>query len=247
MKKKIGEIYNKPIVVGNPNEVNKDEILLKNDIGGISLSERKDGELKNITNTSSSTASLSPRCFILDNEDMPVAEGVVSYSYGICKGSELIPYGNVIMIADTNDPYSCWDKNNDEPCDIETWISINKEHIVAEISYEEFLGNKVDGYFSKIRLVHPGSTENSTVESPYFLDDFSKQRINYLKNNPNKATYNFISLTYPNEIKPQYAQIIDFFTLMSDGKEYAQIDIESMPLFGNVTTIRIALDAEVLK
>ena len=34
MKKKVGELYDKPIVVGNPNEVNKDEILLKNDGGG---------------------------------------------------------------------------------------------------------------------------------------------------------------------------------------------------------------------
>lgn len=177
---------------------------------------------------------------------MQVAEGIVSYSYGICKGSELIPYGNVIMIADPNDPYSCWDKNDDTPCDIETWISINKEHIVAEISYEEFLGNKLDGYFSKIRLVHPGGIEDTAVESPYFLDDFSKQRINYLKNNPNKAKYNYISLTSPHEIKPQYAKITNFFTFMSDSKEYAKIEIESMHLFGNINGIMIALDAEVL-
>lgn len=152
-------------------------------------------------------------------------------------------YSNVIMIADPSDPYGCWD-NNDDPCDIETWISINKEHIIAEISYEDFLGNKVDGYFSKIRLIHPGSTENSMVKSPYFLDDFSKQRINYLKDNPNKAKYNFISITSPCEIKPPYAQI-KFFAIDND-KGLARFDIEPIPPFGNINTIVIALDAEVV-
>lgn len=34
MKKKVGELYDKPIVVGNPNDITKNEILLKNDGGG---------------------------------------------------------------------------------------------------------------------------------------------------------------------------------------------------------------------
>jgi hypothetical protein len=243
MKKKVGELYDKPIVIGNHNDITKDEILLKNNGGGITLSERKDGELKNITNTS----SFSPRCFILDTADLLIAEGVISYSYGTCKGSEGVGNSNVIMIADPSDPYGCWDNNND-PCDIETWISINKEHIVAEISYEEFLGNKVDGYFSKIRLVDPGNTESSETESPYFLDDFSKQRINYLKDNPNKAKYNFISITAPSKIKPAYAQITNFFTFAGgDNKEYARIEIESIPPFGNIRSIIIPFNAEVLK
>ena len=38
MKKKVGELYNKPIVIGNPNEFNKNEIALS-DLGGDSVDD----------------------------------------------------------------------------------------------------------------------------------------------------------------------------------------------------------------
>lgn len=38
MKKKIGELYDKPIVIGNPNEFNKNEIALS-DLGGDSIDD----------------------------------------------------------------------------------------------------------------------------------------------------------------------------------------------------------------
>ena len=41
MKKKVGELYDRPIVIGNPNEVNKDEILLKNEGGGLLFLKEK--------------------------------------------------------------------------------------------------------------------------------------------------------------------------------------------------------------
>jgi hypothetical protein len=38
MKKKVGELYDKPIVIGNPNEFNKNEIALS-DLGGDSVDD----------------------------------------------------------------------------------------------------------------------------------------------------------------------------------------------------------------
>ena len=35
MKKKVGELYDKPIVIGNPNEFTKNEIALS-ELGGVS-------------------------------------------------------------------------------------------------------------------------------------------------------------------------------------------------------------------
>lgn len=233
MKKKVGELYDRPIVIGNPNEVNKDEILLKNNGGGITLSERKDGELENIT------SSFSPRCFILDTNDIVCSPGFIELAFGHINLAQYSNTNNVIMFPDPND---CLD-NNENFCDVDTWVSVNKEHIVAEISYEEFLGNKVDGYFSKIRLIDPGNTNDSMVESPYFLDDFSKRRLNYLLNNPDKAKYNFISLTPRGVERPDYACI----KYVLPYGEYIRIGIIKTPFLGDVTDIVIPFNAEVLK
>lgn len=233
MKKKVGELYDKPIVIGNPNEVNKDEILLKNTGGGITLSERKDGELENIT------SSFSPRCFILDTNDIVCSSGFIELAFGHINLAQYSNTNNVIMFPDPND---CIDRDENF-CDVDTWVSVNKEHIVAEISYEEFLGNKVDGYFSKIRLIHPGNTNDSMVESPYFLDDFSKQRLNYLLNNPDKAKYNFISLATRSEQRPDYACI----KYVLPYGEYIRIGINKTPFTGSIDSILIRPNAEVLK
>lgn len=59
MKKKVGEIYNKPIVVGNPNEFTKDEILIKKNSEGVSFYERgTDGTMKNICSSGSNGGNI---------------------------------------------------------------------------------------------------------------------------------------------------------------------------------------------
>lgn len=51
--RKIGELKGKPIVEGNPNEVKNNQIHAKTEGGGITLSERKNGNLETISGSSS--------------------------------------------------------------------------------------------------------------------------------------------------------------------------------------------------
>lgn len=236
MKTKVGELYNKPIVIGNPNEVNKDEILLKNDVGGITLSERKDGELKDITN-------ITPRCFILNKREVVCSQAIIQQGYNNVEGALYANQYYIVMFGDSN---SMLDKDENF-CNIDTWIEINKENIHKEISYEDFLGNKVDGYFSKIRLDHPGFISDIEVESSYFIDSFSKQRINYLKNNLEKAKYNLIALTSINTEAYDYAYITDATIVTENNKEYIIFNIEPIPPYGETKRIKINLNAEVVK
>lgn len=239
MNDKLKDILNPPVKGG----VKRIKKVLDRYI--IDKKEKKE-VLKEIVNLGQNNTEdnniITPRCFILDTIDIVCAPNFIQLTDGNVTSPNLINKQNVIMFPD---PTDCLNPDY-ELCDIETWISINKEHIIAEISYEEFLGNKVDGHFSKIRLVHPGSTESSEVESPYFLDDFSKQRLNYLSNNRDKAIYNFISLTSPSEQKPSYAKITNFYTFISNNIKHVVINIERIPPFGNINTIIIPLNAEVL-
>lgn len=52
--KRIGNLKGKPIVEGNPNEIKNNQIHYKEAGGGITLSERKNGNLENITAEGSS-------------------------------------------------------------------------------------------------------------------------------------------------------------------------------------------------
>jgi hypothetical protein len=51
--RKIGELKGKPIVEGNPNEIKNNQIHIKTEGGGITLSERKNGNLETISGGSS--------------------------------------------------------------------------------------------------------------------------------------------------------------------------------------------------
>jgi hypothetical protein len=55
--RKIGELKGKPIVEGNPNEIKNNQIHIKTEGGGITLSERKNGNLETISGGSSEGAS----------------------------------------------------------------------------------------------------------------------------------------------------------------------------------------------
>ena len=230
MSDKLKDILNPPVRGG----VKRIKKVLDRYI--IDKKEKKE-VLKEIVNLGQNN-TITPRCFILDTNNIVCSPGFIELAFGHVNPAQYSNTNNVIMFIDPND---CID-NNENICDVDTWVSVNKEHIVAEISYKEFLGNKVDGYFSKIRLIHPGSTDNYIVESPYFLDDFSKQRINYLFNNPDKAKYNFISLTHPGAERPDYACMK---YVMPFG-EYIRIGIIKTPFLGDVTDIVIPFNAEVL-
>lgn len=55
--RKIGELKGKPIVEGNSNEVKNNQIHIKTEGGGITLSERKNGNLETISGSSVSSSS----------------------------------------------------------------------------------------------------------------------------------------------------------------------------------------------
>lgn len=140
MKKKVGELYDKPIVVGNPNEVNKDEILLKNEGEGITLSERKGGELEDITNTPPEY----PRCFIwYKAEDFDTSFGVYDNT-GIRFTEHIgISLDNLGVIKFNNDGVD----ENGNICDLDTFLNWNKGKY-KEISLKEFMGEYPEGDYA---------------------------------------------------------------------------------------------------
>lgn len=195
-------------------------------------------EIKNINEGS----TLSPRCFILNKKDVVCSTAFIEQFQGGPSGVTYMTEAYVIMIGDSN---FMIDKD-EELCNIDTWIEINKDNIHKEITYEDFLGNKVDGYFSKIRVLHPVSLDGELIVSSHFIDNFSKQRINYLKNNLDKVKYNMISLTSPYASNEDYTYITNANIVTENNEEFIIFDIEQILIFGNTKQIKISLNAEVI-
>lgn len=237
MKKKVGELYDRPIVIGNPNEVNKDEILLKNEGGGITLSERKNGELEDITNT----PPKYPRCFIWYK-----AEGFdVTFGFHSTNGLMLAEatgtiFDNMGVIKFNNDGVD----ENGNFCDLDTFLNWNKGKY-KEISLKEFMGECPEGDYGFID-VYVGQINESTISKILSLvNNDTKKRLNYLSKNPNKA--NLIRIYTSNGFE-KYIPIIVNSPYYTIDKENNCIifEIEQIPPLGMATQIKVSLDAEVV-
>ena len=194
-------------------------------------------EIKNINEGS----TISPRCFILNEKDVVCSTAFIEQHQDTPASTTYMSQNYVIMIGDSN---FMIDKD-EELCNIDTWIEINKDNIHKEITYEDFLGNKVDGYFSKIRVLHPEHLGGELIVSSHFVDNFSKQRINYLKNNLDKVKYNMISLTSLYAPSVDYAYITNANIVTENNEDFIIFDIEQIYAFGNTKQIKISLNAEV--
>lgn len=236
MKKKVGELYDKPIVVGNPNEVNKDEILLKNNGESISLSERKDGELEDITNT----PPKYPRCFIWYKAErfdtLFVAHG--GGAMGLMETAG-IPLDNLGVIKFNNDGV---DQNG--ICDLDTFLNLNKGKY-KEISLKEFMGECPEGDFGFIDVYVNQIPEPDFSNVRTLVNNNSKKRLNYLSKNSNKA--NLIRV-YTLEGYESYMPVLVNSSYYTIDKENNCIIFEicSTPPLGAATQIKVSLDAEVV-
>lgn len=237
MKKKIGELYDKPIVVGNPKDVTKDEILLKNDRGGITLSERKDGELEDITNI----PPKYPRCFIWYKAETFYTQvlmwGGSAFHFIEGMGTHI---DNMAIMKTNNDGVD----ENENVCDLDTFLNRNKGKY-KEISLKEFMGECPEGDYGFIDI-YVNQIPNSDVSNVRTLvNNNTKKRLNYLIKNPNKA--NLIRV-YTLEGDGKYIPIILNSSYYTINKENNCIifEIEQFSPLGTATQVKISLDAEVV-
>lgn len=242
MKKKVGELYDKPIVVGNPNEVNKDEILLKNSGGGITLSERKDGELETITNEPPKEF----RYIICYKETeiynylkylvfIPSADTYLEYEGIITPKTE---YSSSFIISNQKD--SMVYDNNDNPLSIDEMIKTETEKgNIKEISQKEFFGYNPYGVYYRLKLEDFIEGDEEIIYNK--VNNYNDiKRIKYLKDNIDKAKYNHVGFSYENRTW--------FYTIVNNAyieNNYIVFETEKIPPF-MVSKIKVSLDAEVV-
>lgn len=238
MKRKIGELYNKSVVVGNPNEVSKDEILLKGGKGEITLSERKEGELEDITNTSPKY----PRCFIwYKAENFDTIFGL--HGGGTLQIGETcgIPLDNLGVIKFNGDGVD----ENSKICDLDTFLNENKGKY-KEISFKEFMGECPEGDYGFIDIYVNKFPDPDVSNIRTLVNNNTKKRLIYLSKNLNKA--NLIRL-YLLEGAEKYLPIIVNSQYYAIDKENNCIifETEGFPTVGLGNEIKVSLDAEVVE
>jgi len=240
MKKKVGELYDRPIVIGNPNEVNKDEILLKNTGGGITLSERKDGELEDIT----TTPPKYPRCFIWYDKgnDGDVGEPVPLHCH--IGNTRLFENNDGILASN----YIMFDSElvvgYDSSINVDSFLSRHKGKY-KEISLKEYMGECPEGDFGIIKIPMPYD-QNGQVIYTLVEDELSKKRINYLNNNVENK-YNIIRIYASKAFNNNYYYVnVKSYTIDKENNCIV-FEIEQIPPLDMATQVRVSLDAEVLK
>lgn len=238
MKTKIGELYNKSVVVGNPNEVTKNEILLKNNVGGITLSERKDDELEDIT-----TTPKYPRCFIwYKAEEFDVAFGMHGNS-GLMLGEILGIYmDNLAIIKFNNDGID----QNGNLCDLDTFLNRNKGKY-KEISLKEFMGECPEGDYGFVDI-YVNEIPNPDISNVRTLvNNNTKKRLNYLSKNPNKANLIRVYLPFEESSEKYIPYAVNSSSYTIDKENNCIIfEIEQIPPLDMATQIKVSLDAEVV-
>lgn len=242
MKTKIGELYNKPIVIGNPNKVNKDEILLKNDVGGITLSERKDGELEDITNT----PPKYPRCFISEfdsGDDM--IRGITLYTgnsgINFCETSTFNK-NNIILV------FNDWAMINGEYTTLDVFLNKYKGKY-KEISLKEFMGESSS---PNRDLFIINLYSESYINSDNFIftkikDLTSVKNFNIISKNLNKhclLTFTFKEDEVGQSI-PYYIRVSNY--TLNEENNCIEFNLkDTMPPLNMATQIKVSLDAEVV-
>jgi hypothetical protein len=236
MKTKIGELYNKSVVVGNPNEVTKNEILLKNDVGGITLSERKDGELEDISNT----PPTYPRCFIwYKAEEFDVLFGAHANSVEINEITSAY-IDNLAIIKFNNDGID----QNGNLCDLDTFLNWKKGKY-KEISLKEFMGECPEGDYGFIdiyvdQLPNPDISNVRTL-----VNDNTKKRLNHLSKNPNKANLIRVYLLEGDEKYIPIKLNSSYYTIDKENNCII-FETEELSPVGIGNEIKVSLDAEVV-
>jgi hypothetical protein len=238
MKKKVGELYDKPIVVGNSNEITKGEILLNNNNGEITLSERKEGELEAIT----STPPKYPRCFIwydLGDEGYIGEAFPLHYYIGDIYSFEMsyeIVISNCILF-DQQFAYT-----DDGSVNIDSFLSRHRGKY-KEISFKEYMGECPEGDFGIIRIpmyIDPSGQVIYTLVD----DELSKKRINYLKNTTENK-YNKIQLyNAEGDSHNRYYATSKSYTIDKENNCII-FEVNPIPPFGMATQIKVSIDAEV--
>lgn len=203
--------------------------------GGITLSERKDGELEDITNT----LPKYPRCFIwydLGN-DGDIGEYFPPYNYFETNGTFGYAEGMVIMEHNVM-LFSTKYYNDDGTKTLDDFLNRHKGKY-KEISLKEFMGECPEGDFGIITMAQ---YFNSNEVYTLLNDEFSKRRINYLKNNVQNK-YNIIKIAVRED---GYVMVSSTSCTLDKENNCIIFEILPIPPFNMATQIKVSLDAEVI-
>jgi hypothetical protein len=85
MKRKVGELFNKPIVQGNENVLSSNEILVEQKGDTFSLKERVNGEIKEVSGSGSSNEGLGSNIEYLDVSGVDVPYEMPTLLGGLVK------------------------------------------------------------------------------------------------------------------------------------------------------------------
>lgn len=203
--------------------------------GGITLSERKDGELEDISNT----PPKYPRCFIWYDKgnDGDVGEFFPQHSYiglyGVFEYNEASIDMNINTLLFPNKYY-----NDNGIKTLDSFLNRQKGKY-KEISLKEFMGECPEGDFGIITI----SQYFKSNEVYTLLDDeFSKRRINYLKNNIQNK-YNTIRIAVEGY---GYYTIPSNSCVLDKENNCIIFEIIQLPPLNMATKIKVSLDAEVV-
>lgn len=199
--------------------------------GGITLSERKDGELEDITNT----PPKYPRCFIWYDANV----GEYFPPYNVFDNTGAFMYGEGSIGMDNNIllfPTKYY--RNDGVATIDAFLNRQKGKY-KEISLKEFMGECPEGDFGTITI---SQYFNSNEVYTLLDDEFSKRRINYLKNNIQNK-YNTIRIAVE---EYGYCTLFTPSCILDKENNCIIFEIQPIPPLGMTTQVRVSLDAEVI-
>lgn len=168
MKKKVGNLFNKPVVQGNLNEINSNEIHIKTEGGGITLSERKNGNLETISGgNESSVSKLKSRkvCWEVDNTKLTdeTFNQLKVLLFEVLKNYPLYSSIHVEYDSSTSD----WNKYygifvNMPLCTL--LISNNYKWQTLFFEEAEDIENHYDGLMGLFKTMNPSITEEMVYE-----------------------------------------------------------------------------------
>lgn len=236
MSDKLKDILNPPVKGG----VKRIKKLLDKYL--ISKEEKKD-ITREIVNLEANLAPKYPRCFIwydLGNdgnigEPFPLHYVINGHSNAI--ESQDIITSNVIMF--TNKFINFFE----DVINIDSFLNRHKGKY-KEISLKEYMGECPEGDFGIIKIPLYCDPHGQVI---YTLveDEFSKKRINYLKNNVENK-YNTIRLYGVNGVIDGYRYVNAKSYTIDKENNCIIFEIEAIPPFNMITQVKVSLDAKVV-
>ena len=180
-----------------------------------------------------------PRCFIwYKAEGFDVKFGI--HAAGGFQIAEItgIHLDNLALIKFNDDGIN----QNEDFCDLDTFLNWNKGKY-KEISLKEFMGECPEGDFGIIRI--PMRCDpNGQVIYTLVEDEFSKNRIDYLKSNVENK-YNIIRLYGVEGLDNNYYYVNTKSYTIDKENNCIIFEIDPIPPFKMATQIKVSLDAEV--